>query len=183
MYKLFTDKDENFECKIAVEGTNLSKASARLVLESSEYNLIFEGKIDNTGKCIIPIKKLKCLSENLKGKLKLEVIVDNDTYFVPYSDDFTVMTNRKVTAEVIQPNSNIKSKKVIVEVTNKNKYDKVVDALYNVLKVSKINVYNIGKSTKAKNIISESLSKYKLSKSDILEIQSGLLSKFRNELK
>lgn len=72
MYKLYKDKYENFECRIAIEGANLSSAKARLVLENSEYNLFFWGDIKSDGNCIIPIPKLKILSENLKGNLKLK---------------------------------------------------------------------------------------------------------------
>ena len=41
MYKLFTDKSELFECDIKLEGASLSKSSARLVVETSDYSLLF----------------------------------------------------------------------------------------------------------------------------------------------
>ena len=41
MYKLFTDKKENFECKIELEGASLDDAVARLVVESKKLNLLF----------------------------------------------------------------------------------------------------------------------------------------------
>lgn len=179
MYELYTDKNENFECKISIEGSNLSKANARLVLESTEYNLIFEGKIDNTGKCIIPIKKLKLLSENLKGNLKLEVIVDNDTYFVPYTDTFIVKTNKKVTVEVTKPSEGT-NKKVLVEVYNSS----LVDEIYKKLKQSKINLFNVSTSKVAKVIIKESLSKHKgkLSSNSINKIKNDLVAKLAAEV-
>jgi hypothetical protein len=34
MYKLFTDKAELFECDIKIEGSSLSKSTARLVVET-----------------------------------------------------------------------------------------------------------------------------------------------------
>ena len=75
MYKLSTDKQENFECKIELEGASLNNASARLVVESTDLNLLFEGKIDTKGNCTIPVKKLKgLLKENSSGNLKLEII-------------------------------------------------------------------------------------------------------------
>ena len=74
-YKLYTDKQENFECQIYLEGTSLSKAKARLVVESGGLNLMFNGKIDKNGKCQVPIKKLRgLLDENTSGNIKLEVI-------------------------------------------------------------------------------------------------------------
>ena len=79
-YKLYTDKPTNFECKIQLEGASLSKASARLVLEAPDRNLLFVGEISKAGQCSISIDKLRgILDEDTKGKLKLEVIVD-DSY-------------------------------------------------------------------------------------------------------
>ena len=61
MYKLFTDKSELFECDIKLEGASLSKSKARLVVETSDYSLLFNGSISSGGKCEIPIRKLKGL--------------------------------------------------------------------------------------------------------------------------
>ena len=58
MYKLFTDKSELFECDIKLEGASLSKSSARLVVETSDYSLLFKGNINSKGKCEIPSKKV-----------------------------------------------------------------------------------------------------------------------------
>ena len=58
MYKLFTDKAELFECDIKIEGASLSNSTARLVVETNDYSLMFNGSIDSLGKCKIPIKKL-----------------------------------------------------------------------------------------------------------------------------
>ena len=56
MYKLFTDKTELFECSISLKGASLKKSKARLVVETPEYSLLFNGNISNSGKCKIPIK-------------------------------------------------------------------------------------------------------------------------------
>jgi len=118
MYRLYKDKEECFECNISIEGADLSKAKARLVLENDEYTLLFDGEIDTNGKCTIGIKKLKFLPENLQGTLKLEVIVDDDNYFVPYEDKFTIETGTKVTAEVVESKHSKKTNtKVLVEVS------------------------------------------------------------------
>ena len=45
-YKLYTDKKENFECKIYLEGASLTDATARLILENENVSLIFKGDID-----------------------------------------------------------------------------------------------------------------------------------------
>ena len=100
MYKLFTDKPELFECDIKLEGASLSKSSARLVVETSDYSLLFKGEINSNGKCEIPIRKLKGLiDENTKGNIRLEVIAE-DTFFTPWESDFEVDVSKKVTVEV-----------------------------------------------------------------------------------
>ena len=100
MYKLFTDKSELFECDIKLEGASLSKSSARLVVETSDYSLLFKGEINSNGKCEIPIRKLKGLiDENTKGNIGLEVIAE-DTFFTPWESDFEVDVSKKVTVEV-----------------------------------------------------------------------------------
>ena len=70
MYKLFTDKAELFECDIKIEGASLSNSTARLVVETNDYSLMFNGKISSNGKCQIPIRKLKGLiDESSKGNI------------------------------------------------------------------------------------------------------------------
>lgn len=102
MYKLYTDKSEDFKCKIGVEGTNLNETFARLVIESEDVNLLFEGKIDKEGNCVVPIKKLRNLiPEGNTGKMKLEVIAE-DTFFSPWEDEYEVDASKKVTVEVEQ---------------------------------------------------------------------------------
>ena len=100
MYKLFTDKAELFECDIKIEGSSLSKSIARLVVETGDYSLMFNGKISTDGRCQIPIKKLKGLiDESSKGNIRLEVIAE-DTYFIPWKSDFEVNASKKVTVEI-----------------------------------------------------------------------------------
>ena len=100
MYKLFTDKTELFECSISLQGASLKKSKARLVVETPEYSLLFDGSISKGGKCEIPIKKLKGLiDENTTGNIRLEVIAE-DTFFTPWESDFEVETSKKVTVEI-----------------------------------------------------------------------------------
>ena len=100
MYKLYTDKQETFECDLFLEGADLKQSSARLIIESKDLTLMFKGKIDDKGNCKVPIKKLKGLmSENTTGDIKLEVIAE-DTLIEPWQSDFIVDTAKKVTVEV-----------------------------------------------------------------------------------
>ena len=100
MYKLFTDKSELFECDIKLQGASLKKSKARLVVETQDYSLMFNGEILSDGKCKIPIKKLKGLiDENTSGNIRLEVIAE-DTFFTPWESNFEVETNKKVQVEI-----------------------------------------------------------------------------------
>ena len=99
-YKLYTDKKEIFECKITLEGASLKDATSRMVVNTPDLKLMFEGTIDNNGNCKIPIRKLRgLLGEEDKGTMKLEVIAE-DTYFLPWESDFIVDTSKKIKVEV-----------------------------------------------------------------------------------
>jgi len=118
MYKLFTDKSELFECDIKIEGASLSNSTARLVVETNDYSLMFNGKINSSGKCTIPIRKLKGLiDEASKGNIRLEVIAE-DTYFTPWKSEFEINASKKVTVEVISQSNKKVIKENKVQVTN-----------------------------------------------------------------
>jgi len=178
MYKFYKDKNENFECNIGLEGASLSNAQARLILENEEFNLVFNGQIDRSGKCVVPIKKLKILTEGLTGKLKLEVIVEEDTYFLPFQDEFIVDVNKKLTVEVIEQ-KDVK-KKIIVEV-KQNDVLKIVSEIYVKLKNKNINLQNIKSHSKTiSSIVGETIDKYKIQDKELKLIQEQLLNKLIN---
>lgn len=178
MYIFHKDKNENFECNIGLEGASLSNAQARLILENEEFNLIFKGNISKDGKCIVPIKKLKILTEGLTGKLKLEVIVEDDTYFLPYQDDFTIGVEKKLTVEVLQKQET--AKKVIVEV-KQNDVSKIVGEIYELLKSKNISVSNIKDHSKTiSSILNEIINKYNIQNKELKLIQEQLLNKILN---
>ena len=159
MYKLFTDKSELFECDIKLEGASLSKSKARLVVETSDYSLLFNGSINSSGKCEIPIRKLKGLiDESTTGNIRLEVIAE-DTYFTPWESDFEVDASKKVTVEVKSQST----KKPIVETKVKVKVkdekptltekDHVIN-LFKLLVKEDINVDNISfKRNELNNVV------------------------------
>lgn len=113
-YKLYTDKNESFECEVAVKNASLKNSVARLVVESAEgLNLVFNGEIKN-GKCYVPIRRLKgLLDEASHGNIFLEIIVE-DTYFSPWKSDFIVEEHTSVKVKVNEQKQ--VSKKPIVEV-------------------------------------------------------------------
>lgn len=125
MYTLYTDKIENFKCSIDVEGASLSETQVRLVLQSDKLNLLYEGNIDSSGTCSIPIDKLKnVLKEGTEGTMRLEVIAE-DTFFSPWEDSFTVETNKKVTVEVLSSTKTpLKENSIKVKV---NKVEPIVE--------------------------------------------------------
>jgi hypothetical protein len=99
MYSLYLDKPTEFECDIEVKNASLKTAFARMIVESNDGTFLFKGEIKN-GKCFIPIKKLKgLLGENTTGKMHLEVVVD-DTYFVPWKDDFLTEEHTSVKVQI-----------------------------------------------------------------------------------
>lgn len=97
-YSVYKDKVENFSCDVMVEGAKLNETQARLILESDEWTLMFEGEIDRNGRCTIPVKKLNILEEGMTGKIRLEVIAEN-TVFTPWQDEFKVKMSKKVTVQ------------------------------------------------------------------------------------
>lgn len=97
-FSVYKDKVENFSCDVSVEGAKISETQARLILESDDWTLMFEGEIDRYGKCNIPIKKLNILEEGSVGKIRLEVIAENSV-FTPWEDDFKVKVSKKVTIQ------------------------------------------------------------------------------------
>jgi hypothetical protein len=159
MYKLFTDKSELFECDIKLEGASLSKSKARLVVETSEYSLLFNGNISSKGKCEIPIRKLKGLiDENTTGNIRLEVIAE-DTFFTPWESDFEVDASKKVTVEVKsqQTKKPILETKVKVKIKNEKptltEKQHVIN-LFKLLIKEDINMNNISfKRNKLNNLV------------------------------
>tara|TARA_R110002020_G_scaffold412735_1_gene622293 strand:+ start:1503 stop:2066 length:564 start_codon:yes stop_codon:yes gene_type:complete len=139
-YKLYTDKKETFECKIHLEGASLAKATSRIIVETQDLKLMFEGTIDTEGNCKVPIRKLRgLLGEDDKGTMKLEVIAE-DTYFEPWQSDFIIDTSKKIEVEVKKQDErqderlveSSKPKMVVKEVKHSfNEVDSIVDTLHN----------------------------------------------------
>ena len=180
MYKLFTDKTELFECSISLQGASLKKSKARLVVETQDYSLLFNGSITKEGKCEIPIKKLKGLiDENTNGKIKLEVIAE-DTFFTPWESDFEVETSKKVTVEVKSQNTKpILETKVKVKVKGDKKSITLSEKqhiinLFKLLIKENININNISfKRNKLNNVVGTYLKNRTIKNPD--KIISGVL--------
>ena len=178
MYKLFTDKSELFECDIKLQGASLKKSKARLVVETQDYSLMFNGSISKGGKCEIPIRKLKGLiDEDTTGNIRLEVIAE-DTFFTPWETDFEVETSKKVTVEVKTQTT----KKPIVEakVTITNTEQQHVINLLKLLVKENINIKNISyKRNKLNNIVATYLKENTVKNTE--KVISGVLKKLQKE--
>ena len=178
MYKLFTDKSELFECDIKLQGASLKKSKARLVVETQDYSLMFNGSISKGGKCEIPIRKLKGLiDEDTTGNIRLEVIAE-DTFFTPWESDFEVETSKKVTVEVKSQTT----KKPIIEAKVKvtiSEQQHVINLLKLLIKED-INIENISyKRNKLNNIVATYLKENTVK--DTNKVINGVLRKLQKE--
>ena len=179
MYKLFTDKSELFECDIKLQGSSLKKSKARLVVETQDYSLMFNGSISKGGKCEIPIRKLKGLiDEDITGNIRLEIIAE-DTFFTPWESDFEIETSKKVTVEV---KSQTQFKKPIIEAKVKitNSEQQHVINLLKLLIKENININNISfKRNKLNNIVATYLKENTVK--DTEKVINGVLKKLQKE--
>jgi hypothetical protein len=181
MYKLYTDKSELFECDIKIEGASLTNSKARLVVETNDYSLMFNGKISSSGKCEIPVRKLKGLiDENTKGNIRLEVIAE-DTYFTPWKSDFEIEASKKVTVEVkSQSNKKVmKENKIQVSNIKQEITNKEIDHVSNILKLlvrENITLKNLSIKKDRVNKIVATYTKHKpLSENNHKEVIKGVL--------
>jgi len=182
MYKLFTDKAETFECDIKIDGASLSNSTSRLVIETKDYSLMFNGKIDSSGKCTIPIKKLKGLiDESANGNIKLEVIAD-DTFFTPWESNFEIEASKSVTVEVKSQSSKpILQEKVTVKNIKQEVTKKETDHVVNIMKLlvrEDISISNLSIKKDRLNKIIATYCKHKpINETKKSEVIQGVLTK------
>jgi hypothetical protein len=182
MYKLFTDKTEVFECNIKLEGASLKNSQARLIIESEDINLMFEGTINKDGKCSIPIKKLKgLLEDSTSGQIKLEVIAE-DTYFTPWKSDFIVEASRKITVEVKSNDAEvIKENTPKIQISGIEEVDPITEHIVRIVKMlvkEDINLKNLTvKKDKLNNIVGTYLNENKIEQEIVQEIINGIIEK------
>ena len=184
MYKLFTDKPEVFECNIKLEGASLKNSQARLIIETEDINLLFNGSITSDGKCTIPIKKLRGLLEsNTEGQIKLEVIAE-DTYFTPWKSSFQVEASKKLTVEVKSQDAELimeNAPKIQVIGIKEENIDPITEHVIKLVRMlikEDINVKNLTiKKDKVNNIVATYLQENKIEQNQVQEIIDGIISK------
>tara|TARA_B100000287_G_scaffold382783_1_gene388138 strand:- start:4635 stop:5228 length:594 start_codon:yes stop_codon:yes gene_type:complete len=175
-YILYTDRKENFSCDIALEGAKLNESFARIILETKDINYVFNGSIDATGKCEIPIRALKGLMDvRDSGKMVLEVVAD-DTYFRPWESQFIVDAHTKLEVKINEQSQPSKPKIQVSVNTKKDiiKEDKpkpkkltiseAINDMSNILSKNKISKKNFSKNkNKAQKLFSEYFTDKKIS--------------------
>lgn len=98
-YLFHRDTDEIFECKVTVEGGSSDNTSARLILKTDSWNILFDGSIKKNGMCCIPLKKLSLFQDGTIGHAYLEIVVD-DVVFVPWESPFRITMSKKVSIQI-----------------------------------------------------------------------------------
>jgi hypothetical protein len=89
-YKLYTDKIQDFECQLYLEGIPLEEAKARMIVEGKNTSLTFGGTINKKGNCSIPIGSLgNKLGDISGGLMRLEVLA-GDIFFQPWKSSFII---------------------------------------------------------------------------------------------
>ncbi len=173
-YTIYLDKEETFECEASIKNSSYKNASARLIIESQDVNLVFYGNVDKDT-ISVPIKSLKkYFTENDNAKIKLEVIVENQL-ITPWESDVTFDNYNKVEIKEIKSTKaapmieiKIKEDKKVIEEAPKQSVEKKVEKKKQSPKQQLLNTVN----EEVKKIKSDG----KLSKEEKKELIKNLLS-------
>ena len=128
-YTFYRDKENIFECNVAVDGASLSDTRARLILTfENGLTTLYEGTVKVSGECEINVPPIKeKLTESETGTAKLEVIAES-TVFEPWTSDFSLTRSKNVTVEVVDKTKKPTKPKLTVEV-KKPKVDPDIEML------------------------------------------------------
>lgn len=173
-YTIYLDKEETFECEASIKNSSYKNASARLIIESQDVNLVFYGNVEKDT-ISVPIKSLKkYFTENDNAKIKLEVIVENQL-ITPWESDVTFDNYNKVEIKEIKSTKaapmieiKIKEDKKVIEEAPKQSVEKKVEKKKQSPKQQLLNTVN----EEVKKIKSDG----KLSKEEKKELIKNLLS-------
>jgi len=144
-YTLYLDKPENFQCEIEIKNAKASDASARLIIECDDVNLVFYGDITKDS-INVPIKSLKkFFKEDDKATAKLEVIVEGQL-ITPWESEVLFENYNKVQIKEVKTAKQkpvveikLKNEKRVVEEPVKELSDKEIVLNYINEQVKKIN--------------------------------------------
>lgn len=144
-YTLYLDKPENFQCEIEIKNAKASDASARLIIECDDVNLVFYGEITKDS-INVPIKALKkFFKEDDKATAKLEVIVEGQL-ITPWESEVLFENYNKVQIKEVKTAKQkpvveikLKDEKRVVEQPKKELSDKDIVLNFINEQVKKIN--------------------------------------------
>jgi len=184
MYKIFLDQPKTFECDVKIEGASMDDSKIRLFLESENFTISFNGKINKDGAVKIPIQKMKgILQEDVIGKMYLEVIAE-DTVFKPWEGEYQTSISKKVQVEVNETLMESKEIKPKISITVKEEpwdSSQHVRAIFEILKNNKVEP---AKLVENKSILDKLVNTY-CSKnsifetSNIVQIKKDVLNKIK----
>ena len=123
--ELMIDEENELTFQVQVEGTRPGTAKCRLMLESKNMMLAFEGQ--STGdEVAVTLPPLDHIIKEGTYDMTLEVVVD-DRFFEPLKLQGAFEKRLKVTAEAVTVRSKpkVRTSASLVEVNNKNKKGKV----------------------------------------------------------
>lgn len=164
-YTLYLDKPENFQCEIEIKNAKASDASARLIIECDDVNLVFYGDITKDS-INVPIKSLKkFFKEDDKATAKLEIIVEGQL-ITPWESEVLFENYNKVQIKEVKT----AKQKPMVEIKLKNE-KKVVEEPVKELSDKEIVLNYINEQVKKIN------GDLKLTKSEKKELIKNLLKK------
>ncbi len=153
---LMIDEENELTFQVQIEGTRPGTAKCRLMLESKDMSLAFEGQ--STGEEVsVTLPPLDHILKEGNYDMTLEVVVD-DRFFEPLKLQGTFEKRLKVTAEsvTVRTKPKVKTSASLVEVKKKNE------------RPARVSVSN---NTKRKrNVVSESKRQKEFSDQDIMNL-------------
>ena len=153
---LMIDEENELTFQVQIEGTRPGTAKCRLMLESKNMSLAFEGQ--STGDEVsVTLPPLDHILKEGNYDMTLEVVVD-DRFFEPLKLQGTFEKRLKVTAESVTVRSKPKVKTSASLVEVKKKSDKP----------ARVNVSN--KTKRKRNIVTESKKTKEFSDQDIMNL-------------
>lgn len=153
---LMIDEENELTFQVQIEGTRPGTAKCRLMLESKNMSLAFEGQ--STGDEVsVTLPPLDHILKEGNYDMTLEVVVD-DRFFEPLKLQGTFEKRLKVTAESVTVRSKPKVKTSASLVEVKKKSDKP----------ARVNVSN--KTKRKRNVVAESKKTKEFSDQDIMNL-------------
>jgi hypothetical protein len=153
---LMIDEENELTFQVQIEGTRPGTAKCRLMLESKDMSLAFEGQ--STGEEVsVTLPPLDHILKEGNYDMTLEVVVD-DRFFEPLKLQGTFEKRLKVTAESVTVRSKpkVKTSASLVEVKKKNNRPASVSVSNN--------------TRRKRNVVSESKRKKEFTDQDIMNL-------------